>query len=265
MVLERASTSFGIVSPKGDLYLHPFLLLLLACLVGPKNASRQKSTEGNIGVTQKTHLSRETAPGCEGFGAENRSRPVDRWISRDPIEERGGNNLYGYVLNNPGRFGDPLGLQLEEPPPEPEPDPFEPPGFEDPSEEDPNGEGQSGALPSPEEDPPSGEDSENKPPPSGNGGGGNCPSDATSNSNKSSRPTSAGKMNKDNSRGRGPRGFKSFHGPKSNVPGSKPHVHYDNGTSHNSDGTPHDPGRGTPNPTNAQRDYLNKNGWKPPK
>jgi len=33
-----------------------------------------------------------------------------RWISRDPIAERGGINLYGYVFNNPISLIDPLGL-----------------------------------------------------------------------------------------------------------------------------------------------------------
>jgi RHS repeat-associated protein len=34
------------------------------------------------------------------------------WLSRDPIGERGGLNLYGYVLNNPVRWVDPLGLEV---------------------------------------------------------------------------------------------------------------------------------------------------------
>jgi len=35
---------------------------------------------------------------------------LGRWLSRDPIEERGGNNLYAYILNNPENGADFLGL-----------------------------------------------------------------------------------------------------------------------------------------------------------
>jgi RHS repeat-associated protein len=35
---------------------------------------------------------------------------LGRWVSRDPIEEDGGLNLYGYVENNPPFTNDPLGL-----------------------------------------------------------------------------------------------------------------------------------------------------------
>jgi RHS repeat-associated protein len=38
------------------------------------------------------------------------SAPLGRWMSRDPIGENGGTNLYGYVANNPISSMDPLGL-----------------------------------------------------------------------------------------------------------------------------------------------------------
>jgi RHS repeat-associated protein len=39
---------------------------------------------------------------------------LGRWLSRDPIGEKGGLNLYGYVGNNSARFIDPLGLYWAE-------------------------------------------------------------------------------------------------------------------------------------------------------
>jgi len=35
---------------------------------------------------------------------------LQRWVNRDPIQEEGGINLYGFVNNNPINFFDPLGL-----------------------------------------------------------------------------------------------------------------------------------------------------------
>ena len=40
----------------------------------------------------------------------NASVSVTFWLSRDPIAENGGLNLYAYVLNNPINLWDPLGL-----------------------------------------------------------------------------------------------------------------------------------------------------------
>jgi RHS repeat-associated protein len=37
---------------------------------------------------------------------------LGRWLSRDPSGERGGDNLYGFVRNNPLRFIDSLGLEV---------------------------------------------------------------------------------------------------------------------------------------------------------
>ena len=50
-----------------------------------------------------------TAPGYRACGYKTVSgRP--EWLSRDPIGENGGLNLYGYVGNNPVNLLDPLGL-----------------------------------------------------------------------------------------------------------------------------------------------------------
>ena len=44
-----------------------------------------------------------------------------RWLSRDPIQEKGGLNLYGYAGDNPVDFEDPSGLYIAPPPPVPPP------------------------------------------------------------------------------------------------------------------------------------------------
>ena len=39
------------------------------------------------------------------------SPDLGRWLSRDPIEEEGGYNLYGFIDNNPADYWDELGLE----------------------------------------------------------------------------------------------------------------------------------------------------------
>jgi len=48
------------------------------------------------------------------YGYRYYSPSLGRWLSRDPIEERGGLNLYGFVNNDPVNKWDRLGLSDEE-------------------------------------------------------------------------------------------------------------------------------------------------------
>ena len=61
-------------------------------------------------VKAKVHT-RGTA--LKGTGSRLYEPTVGRWMSRDPIRELGGRNLYGFVRNNPLRFVDALGLTWE--------------------------------------------------------------------------------------------------------------------------------------------------------
>jgi len=54
----------------------------------------------------------ETAPGCRPCSYETASGR-GFWLSRDPIEEQGGLNLYGMVGNDPISRVDPFGLWFE--------------------------------------------------------------------------------------------------------------------------------------------------------
>ena len=47
------------------------------------------------------------------YGYRHYNPVLGRWINRDPIQENGGKNLYGYCLNNPVAKFDPLGLAAE--------------------------------------------------------------------------------------------------------------------------------------------------------
>ncbi|MCO5069475.1 MAG: hypothetical protein M9910_12470, partial [Kiritimatiellae bacterium] len=52
----------------------------------------------------------DTAAGLNYYGYRFYSPQLGRWLSRDPLEELGGFNLYGFVINNPMSTVDLLGL-----------------------------------------------------------------------------------------------------------------------------------------------------------
>ncbi len=56
--------------------------------------------------------------GLSYFGYRFYSPSIGRWMTRDPMGERGGMNLYGFVENNPINQFDPWGLGLFNPTPE---------------------------------------------------------------------------------------------------------------------------------------------------
>jgi RHS repeat-associated protein len=57
------------------------------------------------------YLEHET--GLYYYGYRHYSPMLQRWLNRDPIEEQGGVNLYGFCLNAPVNFYDHLGMWLE--------------------------------------------------------------------------------------------------------------------------------------------------------
>ena len=76
------------------------------------------------------------------------------------------------------------------------------------------------------------------------------------------KPTSRNQMQQQIDRGQAPQGVDRVDRP--HVPGQQPHVHYNDGTSSNMDGSTHDAGKGAPNPSQAIRQWLIDNGWTPP-
>jgi len=92
--------------------------------------------------------------------------------------------------------------------------------------------------------------------------GGSCSASGSPKEPKK-RPTSRNQMQKQVDRGQAPKGVDRADNP--HVPGQQPHVHYDDGTSSNMDGSTHDAGNGTPNPSQAIRQWLIDNGWTPPR
>ena len=88
-----------------------------------------------------------------------------------------------------------------------------------------------------------------------------CPDDASGDA--APKPTSQNQMQKQVERGQAPEGVDRVDKP--HVPGQQPHVHYEDGTASNVDGSTHDMGKGTPNPSKEIRGWLLENDWKPPK
>jgi RHS repeat-associated protein len=82
----------------------------------PQRATSKNSRLGFFGTPSgrtlgKHRSARRTAPGYRACGYKTASgRP--KWLNRDPIGEKGGLNLYGYVFNNPISYVDPLGLAV---------------------------------------------------------------------------------------------------------------------------------------------------------
>ncbi len=73
-----------------------------------------------------------------------------------------------------------------------------------------------------------------------------------------SQASSPNKMNQEVKKGQAPDGV--THVDDAHVPGDQPHIHFDDDTSQNQDGTPH---HGDPSPTRAQERWLIKHGWTP--
>jgi RHS repeat-associated protein len=88
------------------------------------DASGTKQAQYSYGPFGERNVISETVPSDFGYAGYYYHAPsllnltmyrayspvLGRWLTRDPIGESGGVNLYGYVGNNPISFADPLGL-----------------------------------------------------------------------------------------------------------------------------------------------------------
>ncbi len=73
--------------------------------------------------------------------------------------------------------------------------------------------------------------------------------------------TKASKIQQKIRKGQAPKGIKRAGSAEDSVPGVKDHVHFDDGTSLNIDGTVHDKKGGIPKPNNKQKKFLEKENW----
>ena len=78
---------------------------------------------------------------------------------------------------------------------------------------------------------------------------------------KEKTPDSAGKLQREVEKGQAPKDVERVDNGNP-ATGTKPHVHFKDGTSLNNDGTVHDKKNGNPNPSNKTRKWLKSHGWK---
>ncbi len=62
---------------------------------------------------EKQPTTTTTASGVHYYGYRYYNPDLGRWVNRDPIKERGGLNVYGFVGNNPLNKQDPTGLSSQ--------------------------------------------------------------------------------------------------------------------------------------------------------
>jgi RHS repeat-associated protein len=76
------------------------------------------------------------------------------------------------------------------------------------------------------------------------------------------KPSSPGKMQREVERGQAPKGIDRVDKAHPGTP--EPHAHYNDGTSSTQSGKIHDAHKGKPNPSNKVREWLERHGWIPP-
>lgn len=92
--------------PKGIWSKRPPIFRLVRCAT---NGNRRE-WPNLYGFTQKE---RDTETGLTYFGKRFYSSALGKWLSTDPLEEKGGSlNLYGYVNQNPFKYHDPDGGEV---------------------------------------------------------------------------------------------------------------------------------------------------------